>query len=239
MHQEHSLSYGPFISRAQAQAQGLKHYFTGKPCNNGHVCLRHVVGWICMECNRERQQYQRDNRGDILNAQRQKRLEEPDKKEKRLKQKRESYMRLVSTEKGRERHRKNTRRCSEKFRKSAKRIAWRKNYRATTSLWKVKHNVRTRLRELIANRSLHFSELTGCTGQQLVAHLEAQFLPGMTWANYAIDGWHIDHIRPCASFDLTDPEQQKECFHFSNLQPLWAEDNIRKSDKWEPELQAA
>jgi hypothetical protein len=64
-------------------------------------------------------------------------------------------------------------------------------------------------------------------------YLESKFIEGMTWDNYGLKGWHIDHIRPCASFDLTDPEQQKQCFHYTNLQPLWAEDNLRKSDKWE------
>jgi hypothetical protein len=54
----------------------------------------------------------------------------------------------------------------------------------------------------------------------------------MTWENWALDGWHIDHIRPCCSFDLTDPEQQKKCFHYSNLQPLWAEENWSKGGKW-------
>jgi hypothetical protein len=43
--------------------------------------------------------------------------------------------------------------------------------------------------------------------------------------------WHIDHIIPCASFDLRCPVQQLACFHYNNLQPLWAEDNIRKRDK--------
>ena len=73
----------------------------------------------------------------------------------------------------------------------------------------------------------------GCTTDELVAHLEKQFTPGMTWDNWAYRGWHIDHIRPCASFDLADPEQQRECFHYTNLQPLWAVDNMRKSDNWE------
>jgi len=50
----------------------------------------------------------------------------------------------------------------------------------------------------------------------------------MSWDNYGYRGWHIDHIRPCASFDLTDPEQQRECFHYTNLQPLWWQDNLRK-----------
>ena len=57
----------------------------------------------------------------------------------------------------------------------------------------------------------------------------------MSWDNYGTHGWHIDHIRPCASFDLSDEEQQKICFHYTNLQPLWAEDNLKKSKKWEEE----
>jgi hypothetical protein len=56
----------------------------------------------------------------------------------------------------------------------------------------------------------------------------------MTWENHGRYGWHIDHIRPCASFDLADPEQQRKCFHYTNLQPLWASENMRKGDKWEP-----
>ena len=74
-------------------------------------------------------------------------------------------------------------------------------------------------------------ELIGCTPKHLREHLESQFKPGMTWGNYGLFGWHIDHIRPCASFDLTDPEQQKACFNYKNLQPLWAEENLKKSSK--------
>lgn len=60
------------------------------------------------------------------------------------------------------------------------------------------------------------------------AHLESRFLPGMSWDNYGKDGWHIDHIRPLASFDLTDEAQLREACHYTNLQPLWAKDNLRK-----------
>ena len=74
-------------------------------------------------------------------------------------------------------------------------------------------------------------ELIGCTIPELAAHLEKQFHSGMTWENYG--KWHIDHVRPCASFDLTDAHEQKRCFHFSNLQPLWAADNLRKSDRFQ------
>jgi hypothetical protein len=57
-----------------------------------------------------------------------------------------------------------------------------------------------------------------------------RFRPGMTWENYG-PVWHVDHIKPCAKFDLTDPDQQRACFHFSNLQPLFADENLRKGGR--------
>jgi len=83
--------------------------------------------------------------------------------------------------------------------------------------------------ELKANHSM---ELIGCTKEELKQHLEDQFTEGMGWYNYGKYGWHIDHIKPCARFNLADPEEQRKCFHFTNLQPLWAEDNMKKHDKW-------
>jgi len=71
--------------------------------------------------------------------------------------------------------------------------------------------------------------LLGCSIEEVRNHLEEQFTEGMTWDNHG--DWHIDHIKPCASFDLTDENQQRECFHYSNLQPLWAVDNIKKGAK--------
>ena len=70
----------------------------------------------------------------------------------------------------------------------------------------------------------------GCSMDFLVNYLEQRFQPGMTWDNYGLYGWHIDHIKPCASFDLTKKSEQKKCCHYTNLQPMWAEDNIKKSD---------
>jgi len=74
--------------------------------------------------------------------------------------------------------------------------------------------------------------LVGYTLQELKSHLEARFLPGMSWENYG--AWHIDHIRPRASFTFTSPEDEgfKQCWALDNLQPLWAADNIRKGHKW-------
>ena len=71
----------------------------------------------------------------------------------------------------------------------------------------------------------------GCTIPELRSHLESKFKPGMTWDNWSKNGWHIDHIKPLASFNLEDREQFLEAVHFSNLQPLWASENIHKSAK--------
>ena len=90
------------------------------------------------------------------------------------------------------------------------------------------HRLRVRLNHALGGKAKASTtmDLVGCTAQELVAHMEAQFLPGMAWENRG--EWHVDHIRPCSSFDFSDPEQQRACFHYSNLQPLWAVDNQRK-----------
>lgn len=99
----------------------------------------------------------------------------------------------------------------------------------------ITRNLRSRVNELLryakAPKLERTSGLIGCSGVSLMKHLEAKFQPGMSWENYG--QWHIDHIRPCASFDLTDPEQQKQCFHYTNLQPLWGAENISKGAKWD------
>ena len=81
-----------------------------------------------------------------------------------------------------------------------------------------------------AVKSKRTKELLGCTIEQLWIHLEKSFKPGMTKENYG--KWHVDHIRPCASFDLTKPEEQAKCFHYTNLQALWAHENLSKGDKF-------
>jgi hypothetical protein len=84
----------------------------------------------------------------------------------------------------------------------------------------------------VGSKSARFRELLGCSLDAARRHLEKQFKPGMRWENHSFRGWHIDHRRPLASFDLRDPEQQKIAFHFSNLQPLWAHENLTKNDTW-------
>lgn len=104
--------------------------------------------------------------------------------------------------------------------------------------WKV--DINFRLKETMRNRvycamigknkAARTSELLGCSMPYLNIWIELQFQSGMSWDNYG--EWHIDHIKPCAKFDLSDPSQQLACFHYTNLQPLWAGDNIRKSDSY-------
>ena len=76
-------------------------------------------------------------------------------------------------------------------------------------------------------------KLVGCSIDKLKQHLEKQFKKRMSWDNYGLGGWEIDHIKPCAKFDLSKPEEQRKCFHYTNLQPLWAIDNKIKKDKEE------
>jgi hypothetical protein len=94
-------------------------------------------------------------------------------------------------------------------------------------------NLRSRVRIAIKNqygkKAYKTIELIGCSIQQLKQHLESLFVEGMSWDNHG--EWHIDHIKQCFKFDLTIPEQQKECFHYTNLRPLWAEDNFKRKKK--------
>jgi len=97
--------------------------------------------------------------------------------------------------------------------------------------YRIELNLRTRLRRLVKNKNNTFNELLSCSGDQFIKYLESKFKPGMSWNNYGYRGWHIDHIIPCASFNLEDENQQKECFHYANLQPLWWIENIKKGKK--------
>lgn len=74
----------------------------------------------------------------------------------------------------------------------------------------------------------------GCTLPEFKTYLETKFTPGMTWENYGRNGWHIDHIQPLSSFNLVTTEEQQIALHYTNMQPLWAIDNLRKGTKCLP-----
>jgi hypothetical protein len=102
----------------------------------------------------------------------------------------------------------------------------RKKRRETDEAWRLEQVCRTRLWNAlkgVASKSARTMELVGCTGEQLVKYLETTKVPGKDYTDA-----HVDHIKPCSAFDLTDPEEQKKCFHYSNLQYLPAIENMKK-----------
>jgi hypothetical protein len=114
-------------------------------------------------------------------------------------------------------------------------VAYKNKRRKTDLNFKLQCILRSRLKNILIRKKINkiysYVELVGCTIQELKLHIESQFKEDMTWDNHNAKGWHIDHIKPCVSFDLSDPEQQRECFHFTNLQPLWWYENLSKGCK--------
>ena len=106
---------------------------------------------------------------------------------------------------------------------------WEKSKRHEP-LFKIKRNLRRRVHHALMgrNKSDNTFNLIGCSAEDFKKHIESLWLEGMSWDNYGPSGWHIDHIKECHTFDLSDPEQQKECFHYSNQRPLWAKDNLTR-----------
>jgi hypothetical protein len=101
-------------------------------------------------------------------------------------------------------------------------------------------NTSRRIREIIGQgKSKRCLEYVGCSLEHFKKHIEEQFLEGMSWDNYGVDkdgnkvkAWHIDHKIPCKAFNLSNETEIKACFHYRNLRPLWASDNIAKSDTY-------
>lgn len=130
-------------------------------------------------------------------------------------------------------HRKENREKSRRYRERNP-GAWKNRYHSDPA-FRIATLLRSRIRKAlkwsVAAKSNTTKSLLGCPIIWLEAWFESLFKPGMSWENQGLV-WHIDHIKPCAEFDLTDPEQQRICFHWTNLQPLFALDNLRKSDSY-------
>jgi hypothetical protein len=152
-----------------------------------------------------------------------------DKIKKRLK---EWY--LENKEKRKERYKENSRMnyYKDKKKKMAKVMAYQKIKNKTDINWILRKRLRGRLQKALKGiiKSKRTMELLGVPHLDfLKAWLQSQFKEGMTWENRHL--WHIDHIIPCSSFDLTKPEEQAKCFHYTNLQPLWASENLSKGNR--------
>lgn len=111
-------------------------------------------------------------------------------------------------------------------------------------IYKLTCHIRKKTNSILRNKGFsklhHLNEYIGCTIEELKIHLESRFYPNsetgelMTWSNHSIYGWHIDHIKPL-SLATTVEELYKLC-HYTNLQPLWAKENLSKGDKYEEKL---
>ena len=113
--------------------------------------------------------------------------------------------------------------------------AWTEKRLRTDPSFKIKMRLRSRvgmaLKNQKAKKYYHFNEVIGCSPKELKDYLERKFRRGMTWENYSPEIWHIDHIIACSKFDLTKEEEQRKCFHYSNLRPLWAKHNLQKGSR--------
>jgi len=111
---------------------------------------------------------------------------------------------------------------------------YRKDKKATDPQFKLKHTLRLRLLDALKRDNItknHSAlELIGCPIEQCKQHIEQQFRPEMNWSNHG-SYWEIDHIIPCDVYNLEDEDQQKQCFHYTNLQPLTISENRSKKNK--------
>ena len=107
---------------------------------------------------------------------------------------------------------------------------YHRDRRAKDPEFRIIHRLRARLRALINGRGKkpRLQAILGCSNEFFMKHIASLFSPGMSFSHCT--EWHLDHIIPCSAFDLTDPEQQRMCFHYSNIRPAWAFDNLSKGD---------
>jgi hypothetical protein len=160
-----------------------------------------------------------------------------------LKNKKENYQKWLEEKRisCREYYRKNKKRENKRSRlyklKNKEKIKitaniYYKNRRKKDMAWRLLVNVRTRINHALKGKykkSKKTRDILGCTVEELKKYIESKFKLGMSWEKRHLI--HIDHIKPCSSFDLTKASEQRECFHYTNLQPLWASENLAKGSK--------
>jgi len=193
---------------------------------------------LAAEAKKEFQQEQEQKRREAALDTRTKHQKQSDYQKKR---RREMWEDVRALEKARQARRKDRVREYQRTynRLNKERIAqrsnnWQRQRRANDSTYRLSENMSSGIWQSLKNgkSGRRWELLVGYTAHQLVAHLESQFQPGMTWDNYGKFGWHVDHIRPISSFSFVSPEESAflECWALSNLRPLWWDENIRKKD---------
>lgn len=118
---------------------------------------------------------------------------------------------------------------------NATRAVYQKKKLSSDTQYRLSLMLRLSLNKSIKRNSKKSSatELLGCSVADFKQYIESKFQEGMSWGNWGVNGWHLDHIRPIKSFDLNNAKEQKEAFHYLNFQPLWAKDNIIKGAKYD------
>ena len=115
-----------------------------------------------------------------------------------------------------------------------KQVEYNKKRYNSDSYFRAVFCMRTRISKLLrqknADKNNKFYNYLGCNKSEFIEYFQSKFKEGMKWENHG--EWHIDHIKPCALFNLLDEEEQKKCFHYTNLQPLWAFENLSKGCKY-------
>lgn len=117
---------------------------------------------------------------------------------------------------------------------------WYNNKYENDPIFKLKHLFRVRFSKLFKgkDKTNMIKEYLGCSYEELIVYIESLWTEGMSWDNYGFYGWHVDHKRPLASFDYSDENKERslrEAWHHTNLQPLWAKENLSKGSKYQPD----
>lgn len=185
----------------------------------------------CSHCKLCHKKYQEEHKEEISEQQKKYYDEHKEKRKVYLKKYREEHKKEMK--KYQEEHKEEKKKYREEY-KERKNNNRRKRYHSDIE-FKIRRNLQTRLFDALKRNSKSAStlKLLGCSVEFLKKHLESQFKPGMSWDNHSVYGWHIDHIKPCSKFDLSKESEQRKCFHYINLQPLWAEDNLKKGGRYQ------
>lgn len=248
------------LTKKDAVKENLKWFFTQKPCIYGHYSLRRASSPSCVACEKIREKdpkskskyarYREKNREKINSRTRARRADPDDHfRESRLQSSRKyrtenlGSIRLSNAASKRSAYAENPEKFREYariFQKSTERKIKRnerRNFRRKTNiLFIIKERARTRLYLVLKNQNIpktgNTKDLLGVENyDELKNHLELQFADGMNWDN--LGEWHIDHIRPCASFDLSVEKQVQLAFNWRNLQPIWSSENLEKRDSYD------
>ena len=173
---------------------------------------------------KRKKEYAKNNKAQLSEYHKQ---YEKDNKEKRASQKKEYYRdNKDKIEDAIEKYRNNHKEKLRKYRNE-----WQNNKRKNNPMYRLNINISRDINRSLKDnkKGRHWEDLIGYTLDDIKRHLESQFTEGMTWDNYGKNGWWIDHVIPCVAFDLTKIKEQRKCFNYKNLQPLWWRDNIVKN----------